>query len=165
MGGAVAGRQATDRAGDAEFAEGELDDGPQPDPQPGDDRQGLCGLEKGFSQEGFPLCAQAEQASTGEEKARVEERLNGLVRNLSALAENYPAPRADVTFQQLQRTLQEVENSIEQGRRFYHAATRKYKFLSHNFPADLVGRRFGFTSPPARFSKVAAATKSVSIPT
>jgi len=110
--------------------------------------RGYAGHEKGVFQEISALRAQAVKPSSVAEKARIEETLNGMVRNLFAVAENYPALKADVNFQQLQKTLQELENTIESGRRSYNAAVRRYNILLNSFPARLVGRRFGFAPRP-----------------
>jgi len=76
----------------------------------------------------------------GTEEAALGERLASLF----ALAENYPALKANESFLALQKQLAEIENGIEYARRYYNAVVRDYNIATQTFPSNLVAPRFGF---------------------
>lgn len=106
---------------------------------------GYAGHESGVFQEITALRTRAMAATSVEEKAQHEESLRGLFKSLFAVAESYPALKADANFRQLQETLKELENGIEAGRRNYNAAVREHNILLKSFPANLVGKFLGRT--------------------
>ncbi len=110
--------------------------------------KGYAEHESGVFEEVTALRSRAMQATSLDEKARCDDSLRGLFKSLFAVAENYPALKADANFQQLQKTLQELENSIESGRRYYNAAVREHNILLNSFPANIVGRMFSFIAQP-----------------
>jgi LemA protein len=110
--------------------------------------KGYAGYESGVFEEVTALRSRALQATSVDEKARCDDSLRDLFKSLFAVAENYPALKADANFQQLQKTLQELENNIESGRRYYNAAVREHNILLKSFPANVVGRVFGLVVQP-----------------
>ena len=106
---------------------------------------GYAGHESGVFKEITALRGKAMTATSVEEKAQYEESLRGLFKSLFAVAESYPALKADANFRQLQQTLQELENGIESGRRSYNASVREHNILLKSFPANLVGKFLGRT--------------------
>ncbi len=72
---------------------------------------------------------------------------NNLVRGLRqlfALAENYPDLKANQNFLALQAELANTEDRIQRSRRFYNANVRDYANRLQGFPSNLVARTFGF---------------------
>lgn len=75
-----------------------------------------------------------------------ESALSRPVRQLVALAEDYPDLKANTNFLELQRQLAEMEDKIEMARRFYNGAVRELNTLIQTVPANFVAGAFGFAS-------------------
>jgi LemA protein len=73
-----------------------------------------------------------------------EEKLSGGVRQLFAVAEDYPDLKASDRFLDLQRALTEVENDLQNARRYYNAVVRDLNTRIQSFPDMLVSRTMGF---------------------
>ncbi|MEM7729031.1 MAG: LemA family protein [Pseudomonadota bacterium] len=71
---------------------------------------------------------------------------------LIALAESYPALRANENFLDLQEQLSETEDKIEMARRFYNGAVRELNTAVESVPSNLVAGPFGFR--PQRFFEI-----------
>ena len=65
--------------------------------------------------------------------------------SLFALAESYPELRAVDNFLQLQGTLSEIEEALQNARRYYNAVVRDWNTAIEQFPSNLVAGLFGFT--------------------
>ena len=88
--------------------------------------------------------ARAQAAGSVAERDRAETDLaTGTVR-LVALAEQYPALRADELFRSLHDQLVDVEGALQSARRYYNAVVRDMNTLIRVFPANLVARPFRF---------------------
>jgi len=59
-------------------------------------------------------------------------------------AENYPQLRASEQFTSLQNALQEVENTIQEARRYYNAVVRDYNTKLQTFPTSIIAGIFNF---------------------
>ena len=81
------------------------------------------------------------QSQAGDEN----ELVRGL-RQLFAVAENYPDLKANQNFLALQTELANTEDRIQRSRRFYNANVRDYENRLQSFPSNLVARAFGFPS-------------------
>ncbi len=90
----------------------------------------------------------AVSAGPPEERAQAENMLTRALRQLFALAENYPDLKASTNFLSLQEELAKVEGSIQQARRYYNAVVRDYNTTISVLPNSLVARQFGFTLKP-----------------
>ena len=77
-------------------------------------------------------------------KAEAEGMLTGALRQLFALAEAYPQLRAVESFTKLQGTLGEIEEVVQNARRYYNAVVRDFNTKTEVFPGSLVARQFGF---------------------
>lgn len=89
--------------------------------------------------------AQVGKASgSGEARVKAEGLLGGAMMGLLAVAENYPALKADQNFQQLMAELSDIENKIAAARRFFNNATSEYNTQVQQFPANLIAKTFGF---------------------
>jgi LemA protein len=78
------------------------------------------------------------------QQAAAENQLTGALRQLFALAENYPDLKASSNFQQLQAELSDLENKIAASRRFFNSAVQEYNTGIQRFPAALFASSFGF---------------------
>jgi LemA protein len=75
---------------------------------------------------------------------REEDSVAGGVRNLLAIAEAYPDLRAAASFAGLQRTLTEVEDHLQNARRYYNAVVRDFNTAIAQFPANLIATPMAF---------------------
>src|SRR3977135_3007121 len=69
----------------------------------------------------------AHAKTTPEDKAAAENQLTGALKSLFAVAENYPELKASEEFTQLQGSLSQTEDSIQNARRYYNAAVGALK--------------------------------------
>ncbi len=74
--------------------------------------------------------------------AEVEVRSS--VRQLFALAENYPNLKTDTVFAKLQQGIIELESSISDRREFYNASVNLNNTAVEQFPSSIVANRFNF---------------------
>ncbi|HUG42096.1 MAG TPA: LemA family protein [Longimicrobiales bacterium] len=72
------------------------------------------------------------------ERAGAENVLSGALGRLFALAESYPQLRAAESFQELHRSLSQVEEALQQARRYYNAVVRDLNTRVAQFPSNLV---------------------------
>jgi LemA protein len=84
-------------------------------------------------------------AKTTEEKIEAENMLTQALRQLFALAENYPDLKASVNFQALQNELAKIEETISMARRYFNAVVRDYNTSISIFPNSLIAGILGFT--------------------
>lgn len=76
-------------------------------------------------------------ASPGQ-RAGAENMLTQAIGRLFALAEAYPQLRAAEPFQELQRSLNDIEADLQQARRYYNATVRELNTKVRQFPSNLV---------------------------
>ncbi|HSK23115.1 MAG TPA: LemA family protein [Egicoccus sp.] len=88
--------------------------------------------------------AVASDPSAVGELARAEDALTERLTGLLALAEGYPALRADRVFVDLQRQLVETEDRIAASRRLFNLEVAAYERRRQAFPSNLVASTFGF---------------------
>jgi len=86
----------------------------------------------------------AKNATNVEEKAQAENMLTGALKTIFALAENYPDLKANENFLNLQNTLNEIEDNIQNARRYYNAVVRDYNILCESFPSVIIANMFNF---------------------
>ncbi len=86
----------------------------------------------------------AMQATTPAERGQAEGQLTQALKSLFAVAENYPQLRASEEFTALQASLNEVESTIQDARRYYNAVVRDYNTKLQSFPTNVIGNSFGF---------------------
>lgn len=86
----------------------------------------------------------AQQSSNIEEKGQLENALNNSLGKLFLLTEDYPDLKANTTFLNLQNELTDVEDDIENARRYYNAVVRDYNTKVDSFPDLIVARVFKF---------------------
>jgi len=86
----------------------------------------------------------AQNATTGEEKAKTENQLTNTLKTLFAVAENYPDLKANANFLELQTELSDTENKIQAARRFYNGLVRDLNIRIQSFPYNLIAGIFRF---------------------
>src|SRR5712675_1060674 len=107
--------------------------------------KGYATHEKGTFENIAKLRSQAMQATTPGEKAEAENQLTGALKSLFAVAENYPELRASEEFTQLQGSLSQTEESIQNARRYYNAVVRDLNTKIQSFPTNILAGMFNFT--------------------
>ena len=116
--------------------------------------QGYAAHEKG-TLEGVVAARNAAMSAQGPAaKAGAENMLTSALRQVFALAEAYPQLRAVESFTQLQTTLSQLEDSIQNARRYYNAVVRDLNTKIAEFPSNIVANMFGFKT--REFFEVAA---------
>jgi len=107
--------------------------------------KGYAAHEKGTFENIAKFRSQAMQAVTPADKAEAENQLTGALKSLFAVAENYPELKASEEFTQLQGSLSQTEDSIQNARRYYNAVVRDLNTKIQVFPTNLMAGMFGFT--------------------
>ena len=85
-------------------------------------------------------------AGTMDEKAAAANMLSGALGKMFALAEAYPDLKANTNFLKLQDELSNLENAIQNARRYYNAIVRDYNAKVESFPDLFVAQKFNFTA-------------------
>src|SRR3989441_11474521 len=103
--------------------------------------QGHAGYERG-TLEALPQArSRAIQAATAggpATRAREEDPLGNALGRVFAVAEAYPELRAAASFAGLQTTLTDVEDHLQNARRYYNAVVRDFNTAIAQFPAGIV---------------------------
>src|SRR5918996_1825373 len=84
--------------------------------------------------------ANAVAARGPEQQAQAENALTGALRQLFAVAENYPDLKASQNFLELQDELTDTEDKIQAARRFYNMTVRDLNVKIEQFPSSIVAR-------------------------
>jgi LemA protein len=84
------------------------------------------------------------QSAGPAERGQAEGALTTALRGLFALAESYPQLRAAENFLQLQSTLAQIEDAVQNARRYYNAVVRDLNTKIQQFPSNVVAGLFGF---------------------
>jgi LemA protein len=88
--------------------------------------------------------AEAMKAQGPAQAGAAEGRLNAVLGDLRAVAENYPELRATENFQQLQRELTELEDEIQASRRIYNSNVQTYNTKIQVFPNSVIASMRNF---------------------
>ena len=106
--------------------------------------KGYAAHEKG-TLEGVVQARNAAMSAQGPAaKAGAENMLTSALRQVFALAEAYPQLRAVESFNQLQNTLNQLEDSIQNARRYYNAVVRDFNTKIMEFPSNIIAGMFNF---------------------
>jgi LemA protein len=84
------------------------------------------------------------QSAGPAERGQAEGALTTALRGLFALAESYPQLRAAENFAQLQSTLAQIEDAVQNARRYYNAVVRDLNTRVQQFPSNIIAGMFGF---------------------
>jgi len=106
--------------------------------------KGYAAHEKGTFENIAKFRSQAMQASSPADKAVAENQLTGALKSLFAVAENYPQLQASQEFTQLQGSLNQTEDTIQNARRYYNAVVRDLNTKIQSFPTNILAGMFGF---------------------
>jgi LemA protein len=83
-------------------------------------------------------------AATGPEaQGRAENQLTGALRQLFAVAENYPDLKASQNFLELQNEITDTEDKIQAARRFYNMTVRDLNIKVQSFPSSVIANQRG----------------------
>lgn len=106
--------------------------------------KGHAGYEKGTLEAVVEARNRAVSAGGPAAAGEAEGALAASVRQIFALAEAYPDLKAAESFLSLQRNLSDIENHIQDARRYYNAVVRDLNTKVAQFPSNLVAGAFGF---------------------
>jgi LemA protein len=106
--------------------------------------KGYASHERGTLEAVIAARNRAMTASGPAERGQAENVLTGALRQLFALAESYPQLRAVEGFNRLQGSLEEIESSLQNARRYYNAVVRDMNTSVEQFPSNLVATAFRF---------------------
>jgi LemA protein len=116
--------------------------------------KGYAGHEKGTLEAVVQARNSAMAAQGPAAKADAENMLTGALRQIFALSEAYPQLRAVESFTQLQNTLNSLEDTIQNARRYYNAVVRDLNTKIQVFPSNIIASMFNFK--PREFFEVSA---------
>lgn len=89
--------------------------------------------------------SRAMQATTPKDTEAAEGTLTGTLKSLFAVAENYPQLRANENFLGLQHSLTEVEDALQNARRYYNAVVRDYNTKVESIPDRFIAQATRFS--------------------
>jgi LemA protein len=105
--------------------------------------QGYAAHEKG-TLEGVVEARNRAMSATGPAaKGEAEGMLTSALRQVFALAEAYPQLRAVESFTSLQNSLSQIEDAIQNARRYYNAVVRDLNTRIAVFPSNIIANMFG----------------------
>ena len=107
--------------------------------------KGYAAHERGVFEEVTRARAAAVSATgSPAEQAAAEGPFVAALRQLFAVAENYPELKANQNFLALQAELSNTEDRLQTARRFYNANVRDYNRRVQSFPSNFIASAFGF---------------------
>jgi LemA protein len=106
--------------------------------------QGHAGYERQTLEAVVEARNRAQSAGGPAAAGPAEQALAGQVGRLLAIAEAYPDLKAAGSFLELQQALVEIEDHIQQARRYYNAVVRDLNTRIELFPSNLVAGPMGF---------------------
>src|SRR5271156_2000632 len=116
--------------------------------------KGYAGHEKSTLEGVVAARNQAMTAQGPAAKGEAEGMLASALRQVFALAEAYPQLRAVESFTQLQNTLNQIEDSVQNARRYYNAVVRDFNTKIAQFPSNIIAGMFNFK--PREFFEITA---------
>jgi LemA protein len=116
--------------------------------------KGYAGHEKGTLEAVINARNKAMTTEGPAAKAEAEGMLTAALRQVFALAEAYPQLRAVESFNQLQTTLNQLEDAVQNARRYYNAVVRDLNTKIAEFPSNIIAGMFNFK--PREFFEVSA---------
>lgn len=83
-------------------------------------------------------------AQSPKEKAKADGELEGVLKTLFAVAENYPNLRASENYMKLQQELADTEDKVAYARQFYNTSVMEYNTRIQLFPIVMLASYFKF---------------------
>lgn len=105
----------------------------------------------------------AQGAATLEDKIAGENVLQGTLKSLFAIAENYPDLKANTNFLDLQNQLKVVEEDIANSRKYYNAVIKQFNTKCETFPSNIIASIFHFERKPMFEVESAEERKNVQV--
>jgi LemA protein len=109
-----------------------------------DSVKGYATHEKSLFENVAKYRSEAENASTIKDQEKAENNLIGSLKTVLMQVENYPDLMANENFMKLQDSLIEVEDTIQNARRYYNAVVRDNNTAVESFPGLIFAKSFGF---------------------
>ncbi|HKP29701.1 MAG TPA: LemA family protein [Gemmatimonadales bacterium] len=106
--------------------------------------KGHADYEKGTLESVVQARSSAMSATSPASKAAAEEPVARGLSRIFALSEAYPELRAMESFRGLQTTLADIEDHLQNARRYYNAVVRDFNTAIQQFPANLIAGTMGF---------------------
>src|SRR5437868_7283647 len=106
--------------------------------------KGYAGHEKGTLEAVINARNRAMSATSPGAKAEAENMLSGALKSLFALSEAYPQLRAIESFTSLQNSLSQIEDTVQNARRYYNAVVRDLNTKIEQFPTNVFANLLGF---------------------
>src|SRR5665213_336653 len=108
--------------------------------------------------------ASALSAKTVADTAKAENQIQGALKSLFAVSENYPDLKANQGFLDLQNQLVDTEDKIQASRRFYNGMVRDFNTKRKVFPTNIFAKMLGFTNDKDFFEVDGAEAQAVQEP-
>jgi LemA protein len=106
--------------------------------------KGYAAHEKGTFENVARYRSAAMAATSTEDRAQAEGQLTQALRGLLAVAEAYPELKANAQFMSLQQQLADLEDAIQNSRRYYNAVVRDLNTKIQSFPTNIIAGMFNF---------------------
>src|SRR5260370_3129750 len=116
--------------------------------------KGYAGHEKDTLEGVINARNRAMTATSPADKAQAENILTGALKSLFALSEAYPQLRAIESFTSLQNSLTQIEDTLQNARRYYNAVVPDLTTKIQQFPSNIFANMLGFK--PREFFEVSA---------
>ena len=108
--------------------------------------KGYAAHEKGTFENVAKFRSMAMAATDTASRAEAEGQLTMALKGLLAVAEQYPDLKASEQFKSLQGSLSQLEDDIQNSRRYYNAVVRDLNTKIQVFPTNIIAGMFNFTA-------------------
>ena len=102
-------------------------------------------------------------ATSIDEKAKLNNQLSDTLKTIMAVSENYPDLKANQNFLEMQEELRNTENKISFSRQFYNDTVTMYNTKLEVFPSNLIAGWFKFTAESLFAAESEEARKNVKV--
>jgi len=102
-------------------------------------------------------------ASSIDEKAKLNNQLSDTLKTIMAVSENYPDLKANQNFLDMQEELRNTENKISFSRQFYNDTVTMYNTKLEVFPSNIIAGWFKFTAESLFAAESDEARKNVKV--
>ena len=103
------------------------------------------------------------EATTADEKIKLDNELSSSLKSIMAVAESYPDLKANQNFISLQGELTDTENKISYSRQFYNDIVTRYNTKIQTVPSNIIAGIFGFKAQELYKIDTEEARKSVKV--
>lgn len=103
------------------------------------------------------------EATTADEKMKLDNELSSSLKSIMAVAESYPDLKANQNFISLQGELTDTENKISYSRQFYNDIVTRYNTKIQTVPLNIIAGIFGFKAQELYKIDTEEARKSVKV--